>query len=155
MSWFPALRYTLFGIFLGAEWAKKKLRIHDLRAMCARLGLSYLGDKKLPEALSLYGTPFARIDALIISNLIDGEHNGTRIIAFDCQFNDGSNQCWRTLIAARTADDVFSSATREGALTSARSSAWQILYRPHETSDDALGTMPLSEIEAIITGVNR
>jgi hypothetical protein len=101
MSWWTVLKYFVLGIFCSAEWIGERRRIHAMRALARKFGLAFLGKKRLPEALSLYGTPFAHIQLLPVANLIDGMRNGVRVIVFDGEVWEGKTFWRRTVVAAR------------------------------------------------------
>jgi hypothetical protein len=81
----------------------------------------------MPEALSLYGTPFAH--RRFTENVIDGEQNRIRVVVFDCQVGEGKGVWRRTVIAARTGSRDFNGAKFPGMATD-NSGGWTILYYP-------------------------
>lgn len=153
MSWWTVLKYTVLGIFMGVEWVEEHRRTHAIRTLARNLQLTFLGKRSLPEALALYGTPFAAVNGYTVSNLIDGQLGGIRVIVFDCE-NIADKGIWqRTVIAARTDKDVFAAAKLNFKLAQDHSARWAILYAPFGAPVADLSLMPVAELEAIVTAI--
>ena len=153
MSWWTVLEYFVGALFFGEEWIKERQRTHAIRALARKFEFTYLGKKKLPEALSLYGTPFAHIDSMHTSNLIDGSLHGIRVIAFDCQVFESKSSWQRTVIAARTSTDFFGAAAANPEFKVDRSGGWSILYQPKELSAVPEALMPVTELEGHLDAI--
>jgi hypothetical protein len=153
MSWWTVLKYFVLGIFCSAEWIGERRRIHAMRALARKFGLAFLGKKRLPEALSLYGTPFAHIQLLPVANLIDGMRNGVRVIVFDGEVWEGKTFWRRTVVAARAPENVFAGAASNPEVKIDRSAAWSILYHPKGFSAVPEALTPVEELEAIVDGI--
>ncbi len=129
-------------VIWDALWQRR--RKAALRAMANRRGFAYLG-QWIPCSLTLRGTPFER--ATWIWNVIDGDSQGIRVIAFDCDIGSGRGSCRRTVIAAQSARDVFGAVKFRRDLTVDRSGDWILLYQP-KTVSLISGLMTVPEIEA-------
>lgn len=151
MNWWTVLKYTVFGIFLGVEWVEEHRRTHEIRVLARNLQLTFLGKRSLPGALSLYGTPFAAVNGYTISNLMDGQLGHVRVIAFDCEDIEANGGWKRTVIAARSEENVFDTTKFNSELKVDRSAKWAILYTPFSTPSKPSCLMPVSELEAILT----
>jgi hypothetical protein len=116
-----------------------------MEALALRLGFKSCGDR-LPIDLSLEGTPIARASA--VWSVMEGNRNGIRVIAFDCRIGPGKGSWQRTVIAALSPRDVFSSVPSESSYTVDHSGDWAIFYSPKELSFIGGGLMPLPELEA-------
>ncbi|MGB6690482.1 MAG: hypothetical protein WBE76_21820 [Terracidiphilus sp.] len=155
MNWWKVLEYFVGALFFGAEWIKERQRTHAIRALARKLDLTFLGKKKLPEALSLYGTPFAHIDSMHTSNLIDGSLHGTRVIAFDCQVFEDKSSWQRTVIAAKTSGNIFNAAAANPEFKIDRSAGWSILYQSKEFSAVPEALMPATDLEAHLDAIEN
>lgn len=83
---------------------QSKKRSADIRALAARIGFAYLSSE-LPTALVLPDDPFSKIGA--IWNVIDGEKDGIRVVAFDYRIGSSKGSWGGTVIAAQTAGTAF------------------------------------------------
>jgi hypothetical protein len=155
MLWWKLAGITLIAIGVVVLWTKEHIRKFRMRSLARRLGLNYIG-KRLPEALSLYGTPFAHINSLITSNVLDGEHGEFRIVVFDCDVYEGSTSWSRTVIAARkTGTEAFTVAISNPNLKEDHSAGWSILYRPKAISKRLDGLTRIRELEADLTAIGN
>ena len=151
--------YILIGIIwvvvAGVLWAREHLRAFAMRSLAKKLGLTYAG-KSLPGAISLYGTPFSRYTSDRITNARDGECNGIRVVAFDCEVYEGRGSWSRTVVAARSATNVFSTTSSNPDLKVDSSGGWMILYYPRETNLKAnRGLMPIAELECHLSAIRQ
>jgi hypothetical protein len=131
------------GLFIMALYLRERRRSENIRALANRIGLHYLG-RGVPQSLSLHGTPVER--ATSIWNVIDGDHSGTRVIAFDCQIGSGKQTWRRTVIAVKTENDELLSLNYD--LSVDRSGDWKIIYQPKQFFFTPRGLMPLDDLEA-------
>ena len=122
-------------------------RAHEFRRLARKLGFAYLR-KQLPEALSLYGTPFAR--RRLTWNVIDGERRRLRIVAFDCQVGEGTASWRRTVIAIRTGSDTLDAAKFDLKMNVQNSGGWSIVYYPQELK---LGVIPMKELRTHLSSI--
>ena len=151
--------YILIGIIWmvadGVLWAWEHLRAFAMRSLAKKLGLTYAG-KALPGAISLYGTPFSRYTSDRITNAMDGQRNGIRVVAFDCEVYEGKETWSRTVVAAKSATNVFSTTSSNPDLKVDSSGGWVILYYPRETNLKAnRGLMPIAELECHLSAIRQ
>jgi hypothetical protein len=150
--WIYVIIVVFGAAYAGIQWIKDRRRASAIRALAQRLGFSYTGKSKLPEALSLYGTPLANPTSTW--NIMDGEKDKIRVIAFDCQIGSGKGSWRRTAIAARTKEEVFSAVAFNTDLAIGRSGGWMILYYPEPVkSAMSQGLMPVAELEAHVDAI--
>jgi hypothetical protein len=129
----------LIGLFI---YFQSRKRSRDIRELASKIGFAYLSDE-LPASLTLPDDPFSRIGAAW--NVIDGERNGVRVVAFDCRIGNGKGSWARTIIAAQTQRAIFETLF-SSEYTVDRAGEWTIFYQPQGAG--ANGLMPVSEIEA-------
>ena len=140
------------GLVLATLYLRHTRRAVSIQALATRSGFDYLGCC-LPESLILKGT--ALDSATSTWNVIEGERNGVRISAFDCQIGAGKGSWRRTVIAAEASFDVFGEVRFNPDLTVQRSGDWVILYQPKTVSLIPVGLMPVAEIEAHINAIRK
>src|SRR5580698_6505102 len=133
------------GLVVTLLWLRERRRSTALRGMALRRGFVYLG-KAIPKSLTLYGTPMDQADS--VWNVIDGECNRIRVVAFDCRMGSGKGSWRRTVIAARSLEDPFSGAISTPNLMIDYARDWAILYQPKTISLISPGLMPVEQIEA-------
>ena len=153
MSWWTVLKYSILGIFCSAEWIGEHRRTHALRVLARKFGLTFLGKRALPGAISLYGTPFAHIPSGPVANLMDGTHNNVHVIVFDCEVWEGKSSWRRTVIAVRSPESALASAASNPDFKIDRSAAWSILYQPKGLAATPSALMPVDQVEAILSQV--
>src|SRR6476660_3936203 len=142
--------YILIGIIwmvvAGVLWAREHLRAFAMRSLAKKLALSYAG-KSLPGAISLYGTPFQPYTSDRITNVMDGQRNGIRVVAFDCEVYEGKESWSRTVVAGKSATNVFSATSSTPDLKVDHSGGWMILYYAREARAKH-GLMPIAELKS-------
>jgi hypothetical protein len=152
--WIYGIIFVIGAIYAATQWIKDRRRATAIRALAHRLGFSYVAKSKLPEALSLYGTPLANPTSTW--NIIDGERDKIRVIAFDCQIGSGKGSWRRTAIAARTTSEVFGAVAFNPDLAIGRSGGWMILYYPQQLNPPLRqGLMPVAELEAHLEAIRQ
>jgi len=152
MSWWTVAFFLAVLVAAAIQWLRDALRASAVKKMAGELGFRYIGKGRLPEALSLYGTPFNGVEQ--ISNLIDGERGGIRVLAFDCRIGSGKGSRQRTVIAARSPADPFAAKKFNPDLTVVQSAAWQILYYPGNlTPPGKTELTPVGEWKAILESI--
>jgi len=143
---FTVIFYTIVGIGVvisaTVSTTKARLRSRGMRKLAEDFGFAYTRER-LPEALNLYGTPFAH--RRFTSNVLDGQCNRNRVIVFDCSVGSDTNNYSRTVIAVRTGSEVRSAADFNPAMKADSSGPWTILYFPESTK---LGLSPLQELRS-------
>jgi len=147
MSWWTVLKYFVLGIFVSAEWIEEQRRTHGMRSLARNSGLNFLGKLSLPGALCLYGTPFQAVNGLKTSNLIDGTLRGLHVVVFDCRVME-KEEWQRTVIAARTTPDVFTSPAHHPELQLIHIGGWSVLFYPKgSAATHGNGLMSIEEVE--------
>ncbi len=147
MTWWTVAVFIVTLIAAAILWAKETVRELRIRALAKAIGFAYAG-KRLPEALSLYGTPFNPITSILTSNVIDGQRDGIRVIAFDCEVVQKTDSWSRTVIAARTSANVFGDAAFSPDRKVVDSGGWKILYHPQSIgSAKSRGLMSVAELK--------
>ena len=147
-----SLSGTLFVIavvlVLGFLYLRHHRRRADIRALAARLGFTYIGTA-LPRSLSLAGTELAPCSS--VWNVIDGESNGVRVIAFDCRIGQGKGSWRRTVLAVQSSSGTLEATAFNPDITPEHSGEWTFFYQPKTFSLIPAGLMPITELEANLT----
>jgi hypothetical protein len=141
--------WTIFGITAAAiaialSWVREHKRNAALRVMAVRRGFAFLGPA-LPRSLRLRGTNLE--GATSVWNVVEGDKDGIRVVAFDCLIGSGKGRWRRTVIAAQGPRDVFAVAKLYGDFTLDHSGDWTIMFEPKAVFFGP-GLMPISEVEA-------
>ena len=153
MTWWTVAVFIVTLIGAAILWAEETVRHLRMRFLARRLGFSYVG-KRLPGALSLYGTPFNPITSILPANGIDGDRNGIRVIAFDCEVVQKSGSWSRTVIAVKTSTKIFRAASMHPDMKVDDSGGWKILYYPQTTGPAKdHGLMPLVQLKSLLESI--
>ena len=137
----------LAGLFF---WRQRK-RMHAIRELAGHLRFTYIG-QALPRSISLTGTSLQ--GATAVWNVIDGECQKIRVIAFDCRIGVGKGSWRRTVIAAQADTNVFGTVNFNRDLTVERSGQWMFLYQPKALFIPP-PLMSVNEIEAHLQAIAR
>ena len=146
MNWITVSFYTAGAVMFGLYGARDLWRTFAMKRLAKRLGFVYLRHR-LPEALSLYGTPFAF--RRFTWNVVDGECNRMRVVVFDCR-QESDKGIWRTVIAVRTGSTARSAAEFGSGMMADSSGGWTILYYPPEVKT---GLMPMKELRTRLSSI--
>ena len=138
-------------LFFTVSAVKDRVRKSAIRQMAARVGFIYLGDA-VPR-VNLDETPFRWITSAW--NVIAGERCGIDVVAFDCRVGQGKGSWRRTVIAARTQDDIFSVVAFDRNLTVDRSGNWMVLYQPKQPAFVPGALMQVEELEAHLNAIKQ
>jgi hypothetical protein len=138
-------------MFLLWSWYSQHRRANAIRSFAERSGFHYLGTE-LPASLDLPDDPFA--NASRYWNVIDGEPNGIRIVAFDCRIGTGKGSWCRTVIAVQGSEGLTRSALSYSDLRAEPSNSWTILYVPHGIQPLGTGFMAVSELESRLSVIH-
>lgn len=142
---------VIIGIVVSALLLHREhKRTVAIKAMAVRLGFVFIG-RALPRSVVLDGTPIEFLSS--VWNVIDGEHNGVRVVAFDCRIGSGKTSWRRTIIVAQSSPDIFAKISFTSDLSVACAGKWVILYQPKAFSFIPAGLMPLDELEARLNGL--
>lgn len=93
--------FAVAALYIGElifEWKREKA----LKDLALRHSFTFIGNA-LPRSLTLIGTALDKANS--ISNVIDGDCNGFRIVAFDCRIGSGKGSYRRTMIATQGISD--------------------------------------------------
>jgi len=155
---------TLFFILLIAAmvtglWWIQERRTQAIKNLAASLGFHYLGPV-LPKSLSIRDPWLNQMTST--RNVIDGERNGIRVVAFDCRIGEGKGSLLRTVVAAKADHNVFGSQTNHDLLRSitaddddlsvSQSGDWILLFRPKQSFE--LKISGLMDIDALEMHIN-
>lgn len=150
-NWFTVVFYIIAGITVVVSTiistTKDRLRRRAMRKLAADVGFTY-ASPRLPEALSLYGTPFAHCRST--SHVIDGQCNHMRVIVFDCSVGNDKNHYERTVIAARTGSNLLNADKFNPAMKADSSGPWTILYYPESTKH---GLTSVEELQSHLAAI--
>jgi hypothetical protein len=138
------------GLLVGLFFWRHRKRMLAIRELADRLGFTYIG-QALPRSISLTGTSLQGVMA--VWNVIDGERQKIRVIAFDCRIGVGKGSWRRTVIAAQTENDVFGAPNFNRDLTIERSGRWMFLYLPKALAFIPPPLMSAEEIEAHVSAI--
>ena len=142
MDWVKVAFFVTGAVIYAVYASEDLLRTFAIKRLAKKIGFAYL-KKRLPEALSLYGTPFTQ--RRFTWNVIDGERNRIRVVLFDCQVGEGKEGWRRTVIAVKTGAGSFSADRFNPKLKVESSGGWLILYYPQETKT---GLTPVKELRS-------
>ena len=119
------------------------------RAVASPLELHYLGDT-LPRSFSLPSPVFKNVTE--VRNVIDGDRNGRRVIAFDYRIGSGRHSTTKTVIAVDVAAaDLESFGLRYSTLSIESAGHGSFLFEPRRFP--AREVMSVSELETYIESV--
>ena|ERR1035441_4325309 len=121
-----------------------------MKEMASRLGLQPWPDDSLPRDLSLRGTPFEIWTNLF--NIYEGILAGVQVALMDFRWHVGKGSWSRTIIAAKTADDVF--ATKPFDLETLQAGQWQLLFWPKELVNSTK-LLDVAQIEETLKDIRR
>ena len=144
--------------FVAGLWWIQERRDRAIKNLATRLNFHYLGSV-LPRSLSIHEPWLNQMTST--RNVIDGERNGIRVVAFDCRIGYGKGSSLRTVVAAKADHNVFGSQTNhdllrsitaDDDLTVSQSGDWTLLFRPKQSFE--LNISGLMDIEALETHIN-
>ena len=121
-----------------------------MREMASRLGLQPWPDDSTPYDLSLDGTVFESWTKLF--NVYEGRLHARQVAVLDFRKQAGKSSWSRTIIAAKTKDDVFAHKAFE--FETKQVGEWQLLYSPEEIISSRK-LMYVAEIEELLKDIER
>ena len=146
MIYFFLIFWASIFTFLWWHSAKRK---KGLQAVASRLGLHYLGEV-LPRSFSLRSPVFKNVTA--VWNVLDGDRNDRRMIAFDYRIGRGKQSRTKTVIAVDVVPaDLESLVVRYNTLSIESAGHWSFLFEPRRFP--AREVMFVSELETYIESV--
>jgi hypothetical protein len=144
-----AYLFTIFGASIFAFiWWHGQLRKKDLQAVALRLGLHYLGET-LPRSFSLSSPIFKNTTK--VSNVIDGDRNGRRVIVFDYLIGSGKYSRTRTVIAVNVPPADLESLVHSSDLSIESNGHWSFLFE--QRGFFTREVISVSELESYIRSV--
>jgi hypothetical protein len=153
------LMISVPGLLTGIWWVQQR-RDRAMKSLAIRLNFHYLG-AVLPRTLTIR-EPWLN-EMTSTRNVIDGERNSIRVVAFDCRIGYGKGSSVRTVVAAKAARnvfvsqtnrDLFRSVTSDDDLTVSQSGDWILLYRPKQRFElKSSGLIPIDELEMHINSI--
>jgi hypothetical protein len=142
-----------FLAFLAWRWWRGRVRAGEVRALAATHGFHYLGEA-LPRSLDLAGSLLA--SASSVWNVIDGEPQGTKIVAFDCKIGEGRGSFRRTVVAVAAQAGISTVFSRfDPGLRQEQVKDWVLIYRPEDFSLIDMGLTPISELQAYLEAISN
>ncbi len=123
-----------------------------MQKLAREFGFSYLRNA-LPNSVPVAGTPIVSTTA--ISNVIDGERNGIRFVAFDCRFGSGKGSFRRTVIAALAPKEIFGAMPLEPDLVTQQIDGWTLQFEPRRMGFAFNQVMDVEELEARFGAIAR
>lgn len=133
----------------GFLYYNYRRREDDIRSLATKLGFTYIGST-LPRSLSLVGTELQPCSS--VWNVIDGEPNGIRVIAFDCRVGRGKGS-WRRTVVAVQSTEKFNPQLFSPDMTAENTERWTFFYQPKALTFIPLGLMPVTELESYLTAI--
>jgi len=147
INWLTVIVFVVGAVLYATYGIEDLWRRYALRRLARKFGLVYLR-QRLPEALSLYGTPFKQ--RRFTWNVLDGERHRLRIVVFDCQVGEGAANWRRTVIAIRTGSVTLDPMKVDSRMKVENSGGWSAFYYPQELR---LGLTPVKELRALLTSI--
>ena len=147
INWLTVIVFVVGAVLYATYGIEDLWRRYALRRLARKFGFAYLR-QRLPEALSLYGTPFAQ--RRFTWNVIDGERHRLRIVVFDCQVGEGAANWRRTVIAIRTGSVTLDPVKFDARMKVENSGGWSVFYYPQELK---LGLTPVKELRALLNSL--
>lgn len=123
-----------------------------MQKLANEIGFVYIGNT-LPSSVPVAGTEIARTSS--IWNVIDGERNGIRVVAFDCRFGAGKGSWRRTVIAVHAPRTAFGTVLLEPGFDTQEAAGWTIEFEPRRMGFSLQQLMDIEELEARIAAVGR
>jgi hypothetical protein len=147
INWVTVVVFVVGGAIGVVYGIEDLLRSLAFRRLAKEFGFPRL-KKRLPEALSLYGTPF--VHRRLTWNVIDGERHTLRVVVFDCQIGEGAGNWKRTVIAIRTGSSTMDANKFDARMKVENSGGWSVFYYPWALK---LGLMPIKELRAHLASI--
>jgi hypothetical protein len=147
INWLTVIVFVVGAVLYATYGIEDLWRGYALRRLARKFEFAYLR-QRLPEALSLYGTPFAH--RRFTWNVMDGELHRLRIVIFDCQVGEGNANWRRTVIAIRTGSATLDAARFDSRMKVENSGGWSVFHYPQELK---LGLTTVKELRALLNSI--
>jgi hypothetical protein len=142
----PALLIVAIGGGVALVLIQRR-RAADFKSLAVRIGFVYLGTA-LPKSLSVSANKIA--DFTAVWNAIDGDRNGTQVVAFDCRIGTGRARRNLTAIAAKNSVDKLGYFPSD--FETHRAGDWVLIF-PARSISFPSGFMPVAELGAYIESI--
>lgn len=147
MNAFDTALLAGFATLLGLGLWRNQVRTSEIRRLADTTGLHYL-DNALPRSLT--NLPSGITD---VWNVLDGEHRGRRVIAFDCKFGEGKGR-WRcTVIAVKAERSSITASVFDRDVAIEQIGEWTFIYRPRPFAFVAPQLTPVAELAAYLEAI--
>ena len=150
MNLWPCVLFLIAAALGGWVWWRTRVRAAEIRRIAELYGFHYLGEV-LPPSLPLKDLPLRTITS--VSNAIDGERRGRRVIAFDCRFGEGKGSWRRTVIAVQADRTGITASSFDPGVQIDQIANWTFLYRPKQLAPIARQLTPVSELSACLEAI--
>lgn len=147
INWITVVVFVVGAVIYAVYGVEDLWRGLAMRRLARTFGFAYLR-QRLPEALSLYGTPFAQ--RRFTWNVMEGEHNGHRVVVFDCQVGEEKKGWRRSVIAIRTGPVTMSAAKLDARMKVDSSGGWSVFYYPQEMKE---GLMRVPQLQVCLSSL--
>ena len=132
---------------LGAGFWLSHARTREIRRLAETTGFHYL-ENALPRSLKILPSGITSV-----WNVLDGEHRGRRVIAFDCKFGEGKGSWRRTVIAIQAERSSVTASAFDPEVEVEQIGEWTFLYRPRQLSFIARQLTPVAELAAYLDAI--
>lgn len=142
-----AVLAAIVALFCWAWW-RSRVRASEIRRLAESNGFHYL-DNTLPESLLPRDLP---VGITSVWNVLEGERQSRRVLAFDCRFGEGKRSWRRTVIAVRADRSSITAFAFDPDIQVEQIGQWTFLYRPKAIAV-APELTPVNEIAAYLDAV--
>jgi len=142
LDWLGVIVFLVGAVMYAIYGAEDLWRQYAMRRLAREFGFTFAG-KRLPEALSLYGTPFNH--RRFTWNVMEGERNRIPIVIFDCQIGEGTGNVRRTVLAMRLRSELPGTVNTNPGMTVLSSGGWAVISYPQEST---IGLTPIGELRS-------
>jgi hypothetical protein len=149
IDWLAVIVFIVGAVMYAIYGAEDLYRRFAMRRMAREFGFACRGEL-LPEALSLYGTPFNH--RRFTWNVMEGERNRTRVVLFDCQIGEGPGHVRRTVMALRVGPDISGTVQSNPGMKVLGSGGWAVISYPEESK---IGLTPVGELRGWLRSLQR
>ena len=147
MNAFDTALLAGFAALLGMAFWRSRVRTKEIRRLAKTTGFHYL-DNALPRSLMVLPSGITSV-----WNVLDGEHRGRRVIAFDCKFGEGKGSWRRTVIAIQAERSSITASVFDPDVQVDQIGEWTFLYRPQQLAFIARQLTPVAELAAYLDAI--
>jgi len=121
--------------------------MRQIRRLAETTGFHYLNNA-LPRSLRNLPSGITSV-----WNVLDGEHRGRRVIAFDCRFGQGKGSWRRTVIAIQAERSSITASAFDPEVEVEQIGEWTFLYRPRQLAFITRQLTPVAELAAYLDAI--